>query len=209
VIHAPFLGEVYHATRGGGAFLNGEPIRVSAAADPADALFATGFPFKQGKGDVELYFRLVAEVLLASHGVRRAGAAALDLAYVAAGRVDGFFEIGLSPWDVAAGMLLVQEAGGRVEGWPGDAIPRSGPAACSPPTARCTPGSTRRPRGTCRGCSSAISYQLSAISYQLSVSGSSGFRAFGAAASRSRCPAVAEARVGRKLAPRTELIADS
>jgi myo-inositol-1(or 4)-monophosphatase len=123
VIHAPFLGEVYHAARGGGAFLNGDPIRVSAVADPADALFATGFPFKQGKGDVDLYFRLVADVLLASHGVRRAGAAALDLAYVAAGRVDGFFEIGLAPWDLAAGTLLVQEAGGRVEGWPGDAEP--------------------------------------------------------------------------------------
>ena len=120
VIHAPLLGEVYHAVRGGGAFLNGEPIRVSAVDDGAAALLATGFPFKSGKGDPEAYMRLVTEALLASHGVRRAGAAALDLAYVAAGRVEAFFEIGLKPWDVAAGALLVTEAGGRVVGWPGD-----------------------------------------------------------------------------------------
>jgi myo-inositol-1(or 4)-monophosphatase len=123
VIHAPFLGEVFHATRGGGAFLNDRPIRVSDVSDPAAALFATGFPFKPGKGDPAEFFRLLTEVLLASHGVRRAGAAALDLAYLAAGRVEAFFELGLAPWDVAAGLLLVEEAGGRVGGWPGDAEP--------------------------------------------------------------------------------------
>lgn len=123
VIHAPFLGEVYHAVRGVGAFLNDLPIRVSRVEEPSGALFATGFPFKAGKGDPGEYFRLVSEVLLASHGVRRAGAAALDLAYVAAGRVEGFFELGLAPWDVAAGLLLVEEAGGRVGGWPGDSEP--------------------------------------------------------------------------------------
>lgn len=121
VIDAPFLGEVYHAVRGGGAWLNGESIRVSGVEDGAAGLYATGFPFKTGKGDPEPYFRLVADIVATSHGVRRAGAAALDLAYVAAGRVDGFFEIGLAPWDVAAGALLVLEAGGRVSGWPGDA----------------------------------------------------------------------------------------
>jgi myo-inositol-1(or 4)-monophosphatase len=121
VIHAPLLGEVYHAVRGGGAFLNDRPIRVSGVREASAALWATGFPFREGKGDPEAYFRLVAEVLLASHGVRRAGSAALDLAFVAAGRVDGVFEIGLQPWDMAAGMLLVREAGGRVGGWPGDA----------------------------------------------------------------------------------------
>jgi myo-inositol-1(or 4)-monophosphatase len=120
VIHAPLLGEVFHAVRGGGAFLNDRPIRVSGVEEPSRALWATGFPFKKGKGDPEVYFRLVADVLLASHGVRRAGAAALDLAYTACGRVDGFFEIGLAPWDAAAGLLLVAEAGGRVSGWPGD-----------------------------------------------------------------------------------------
>lgn len=121
VVHAPFLGEIYHAVRGAGAYLNERPIRVSDVSSAREALLATGFPFKPGKGDPETYFRLVTEILGATHGVRRAGAAALDLAYVAAGRVDGFFEIGLSPWDVAAGFLLVAEAGGRVGGWPGDA----------------------------------------------------------------------------------------
>jgi myo-inositol-1(or 4)-monophosphatase len=123
VIHAPFLGEVYHAARGGGAFLNEQPLRVSTVDDASGALLATGFPFKVGKGDPETYFRLVADLLGVTHGVRRAGAAALDLAYVAAGRVEGFFEVGLAPWDVAAGMLLVTEAGGRVGGWPGDTEP--------------------------------------------------------------------------------------
>jgi myo-inositol-1(or 4)-monophosphatase len=120
VIHAPFLGEIYHAIRGGGAFLNGEPISVSAVEDPSASLLATGFPFKNGKGATEPYFRLVAEMVSSTHGIRRCGSAALDLAYVACGRVDGYFEIGLSPWDLAAGVLLVEEAGGRVSGWRGD-----------------------------------------------------------------------------------------
>jgi myo-inositol-1(or 4)-monophosphatase len=123
VVHAPFLGEVFHAVRGGGAFLNDEPIHVSGVTEGAETLQATGFPFKAGKGDPEVYFRLVADMVTSTHGVRRAGAAALDLAYVAAGRLDGFFEIGLAPWDMAAGVLLVQEAGGRVSGWPGDREP--------------------------------------------------------------------------------------
>jgi myo-inositol-1(or 4)-monophosphatase len=123
VVHAPFLGEVFHAVRGGGAFLNDEPIHVSDVADGADTLQATGFPFKAGKGDPEIYFRLVAEIVTSTHGVRRAGAAALDLAYVAAGRLDGYFEIGLAAWDFAAGVLLVHEAGGQVSGWPGDVAP--------------------------------------------------------------------------------------
>ncbi|HEX8358947.1 MAG TPA: inositol monophosphatase family protein [Longimicrobium sp.] len=121
VIHAPFLREVFHAARGGGAFLNGEPIRVTPVADPARALLGTGFPFKSGKGNLDAYMQLVADAVRSTHDVRRAGSAALDLAYVAAGRLEGFFEIGLSPWDIAAGLLLVTEAGGRVTGWPGDA----------------------------------------------------------------------------------------
>jgi myo-inositol-1(or 4)-monophosphatase len=120
VVHAPFLGGVYHAVRGRGAFLNERRLQVSTTQNGADGLYATGFPFKAGKGDPETYFRLVADVVTSSHGVRRAGAAAIDLAYVAAGRVDAFFEIGLAPWDIAAGILLVLEAGGRVTGWPGD-----------------------------------------------------------------------------------------
>ncbi|HEX5724577.1 MAG TPA: inositol monophosphatase family protein [Longimicrobiaceae bacterium] len=120
VLHAPFLREVYHAARGGGAYLNGAPLRVSRVSALAGSLLATGFPFKRGKGDLDAYMRLVGDAVRATHDVRRAGSAALDLAFVAAGRVEGFFEIGLAPWDVAAGMLLVTEAGGRVGGWPGD-----------------------------------------------------------------------------------------
>jgi myo-inositol-1(or 4)-monophosphatase len=123
VVQAPLLGETFHATRGGGAFVNGRPMRVTATDDPARALLATGFPFKSGKGNLDAYMLLVADAVRGTHDVRRAGSAALDLAFVAAGRVEGFFEIGLAPWDVAAGMLLVQEAGGRVTGWPGDADP--------------------------------------------------------------------------------------
>ena len=123
VIHAPLLGEVYHAARGGGAWLNGARIRVTAVDDPGSALLATGFPFKSGKGDLDAYMLMVADAVRGTRDVRRAGSAALDLAFVAAGRVEGFFEIGLAPWDVAAGMLLVAEAGGRVTGWPGDPAP--------------------------------------------------------------------------------------
>ena len=124
VINAPFLGEVFHAVRGGGAFLNGRALAVSGVDDPSASLLATGFPFKNGKGATEPYFRLVAEMVSNTHGIRRCGAAALDLAYVACGRVDGYFEIGLSPWDLAAGVLLVEEAGGRTSGWRDD---REGP----------------------------------------------------------------------------------
>ena len=120
VVHAPLLGEVFHATRGGGAFLNDRPLRVSSTAEARQALLATGFPFKAGKGDPQEYLHLVLEVIQGAHGLRRAGSAALDLAFVAAGRLDAYFEIGLGPWDMAAGMLLVAEAGGTVTGWPGD-----------------------------------------------------------------------------------------
>jgi myo-inositol-1(or 4)-monophosphatase len=121
VVHAPLLDSVFHAVRGGGAYLDGAPIRVTDVDEPGRALLATGFPFKRGKGELDAYMLLVADVVRATHDVRRAGSAALDLAFVAAGRVEGFFEMGLAPWDVAAGMLLVHEAGGRVTGWPGDA----------------------------------------------------------------------------------------
>lgn len=120
VVHAPLLGQVFHATRGGGACLNDRPIHVSPTSESRRALFATGFPFKAGKGNPEAYLQLVAEVLRDSHGLRRAGSAALDLAYVAAGKLDAYFELGLGPWDLAAGLLLVTEAGGAASGWPGD-----------------------------------------------------------------------------------------
>lgn len=121
VVHAPFLSEVYHAARGAGAYLGDRRLQVSGVTEPEAGLYATGFPFKEGKGDPERYFRLVAEVVARSHGVRRAGSAALDCAYVAAGRLEGYFETGVSPWDVAAGLALVVEAGGRIGSWPGDA----------------------------------------------------------------------------------------
>ncbi|HEX6748600.1 MAG TPA: inositol monophosphatase family protein [Longimicrobium sp.] len=123
VVAAPVLGETFHAVRGGGAFVNGHPMRVSAVAEFGRSLLATGFPFKQGKGDLDQYMLLVADAVRRTQDVRRAGSAALDLAFTAAGRVEGFFEIGLAPWDVAAGILLVTEAGGRITGWPGDAEP--------------------------------------------------------------------------------------
>jgi len=119
-IRAPQLGEEYWAVRGGGAYLNGRPLRVSDVVDPERTLIGTGFPFRPGKGRMDPYFRLVAELVGCTHGVRRAGSAALDLAFVAAGRLDAFFELGLKPWDVAAGILLVREAGGTVGPWPGE-----------------------------------------------------------------------------------------
>lgn len=123
VVHAPFLGEVYWASREGGAFLNGDRIVVSRVDQAGQALIATGFPFKSGKGEPTAYFDLVEEVVLTTHGVRRAGSAALDLAYLACGRLDGYFELGLGSWDIAAGMLLVTEAGGTISGWRGDQEP--------------------------------------------------------------------------------------
>jgi myo-inositol-1(or 4)-monophosphatase len=123
VVAAPVLRETFRAVRGGGAFVNDRPMRVSDVGEFGRSLLATGFPFKQGKGDLDAYMLLVADAVRSTQDVRRAGSAALDLAFTAAGRVEGFFEIGLAPWDVAAGILLVTEAGGRVTGWPGDADP--------------------------------------------------------------------------------------
>lgn len=113
VVLAPVLGECYEAARGQGALRNGAPIRVSATDELADAVLATGFPY-----DVEHLpddnFGNFRSVVTASRGIRRLGSAALDLAWLAAGRLDGFWELHLSPWDVAGGALLVREAGGRV-----------------------------------------------------------------------------------------------
>lgn len=113
VIGIPVLGEYFHAERGGGAFLNGEPIRVTDTADPLQALVATGFPYDI-RENIDVVMDNMRSVLVASQGLRRMGAAAVDLAYTAAGRFDAFYEPLLHPWDTAAGMLLVQEAGGRV-----------------------------------------------------------------------------------------------
>jgi myo-inositol-1(or 4)-monophosphatase len=103
----------YTATRGGGAWLGTERLQVSSIEDPARALLGTGYPFKQ-LGELERYLDQYRRILPATSGVRRAGSAALDLADLAAGRLDGFWELSLAPWDIAAGLLLVREAGGVV-----------------------------------------------------------------------------------------------
>lgn len=113
VVHDVPGDEVFTATAGGGCFLNGAPCRVSTIDDPQRALIGTGFPFKTAD-DIAPYHRQMAAVMAGVSGVRRPGAASLDLANVACGRFDGFWEMQLAPWDFAAGMLLVREAGGVV-----------------------------------------------------------------------------------------------
>jgi myo-inositol-1(or 4)-monophosphatase len=119
VVLDPFRGELFTCEKGAGAFMNGRRIHVSRAAKLDESLFATGFPSRRRHLDLNIHFYY--QLAMASHGVRRGGAAALDLAYVACGRLDGYWEFGLSPWDMAAGKLLVEEAGGRctdMEGGP-------------------------------------------------------------------------------------------
>ncbi|MBI2689533.1 MAG: inositol monophosphatase [Acidobacteria bacterium] len=111
VIFDPTRNEMFAAERGGGAYLNGRRIHVSKATGVADSLVATGFPSRKRHENINIHFYY--QLAMISHGVRRAGSAALDLAYVACGRLDGFWEFGLNPWDMAAGILLVEEAGGR------------------------------------------------------------------------------------------------
>jgi myo-inositol-1(or 4)-monophosphatase len=113
VVHAPRLSETFHALRGGGAFLDGQRLQVSATGTLADAMLATGFPYRRLEArasNLENFSALLMDV----RALRRMGSAALDLAYVAAGRFDGYWELQLSPHDVAAGALLVREAGGLV-----------------------------------------------------------------------------------------------
>ena len=113
VVNLPLLGELLMAGEGMGTRLNGQPVRVSAATAMEDALLATGFPYAIEE-HLETILRHFKTLLPLTQGIRRPGAAALDLAYVACGRYDGFFESALHPWDTAAGLLLVREAGGRV-----------------------------------------------------------------------------------------------
>jgi myo-inositol-1(or 4)-monophosphatase len=110
VIFDPTRDELFTCERGGGAFLNGRRIRVSNVARVADSLLCTGFPNHNRATNPNIHF--FHELAMSAHGVRRSGSAAVDLAHVACGRLDGFWEIGLSPWDMAAGILLIQEAGG-------------------------------------------------------------------------------------------------
>ncbi len=110
VTYDPLRDEFFSAEKGGGAYLNNRRLQVSRVSRLAESLLATGFPSRKRHGDVNIYFYHQAAML--THGVRRAGSAALDLAYVAAGRLDGFWEFRLNAWDIAAGLLLVREAGG-------------------------------------------------------------------------------------------------
>jgi myo-inositol-1(or 4)-monophosphatase len=120
VIYDPSRNDLFTATRGRGAYLNDRRIRVSKRTQLKESLISTGFPFRKGD-NFQAYLAMMSEVMQRTAGLRRPGAAALDLAYVAAGFTDGFFETGLSPWDVAAGSLLVTEAGGLVGNFTGEA----------------------------------------------------------------------------------------
>jgi len=113
IVYEPTRDEMFWAEKGVGAYLNDRRLRVSARRHLAEAVIGTGLPFR-GRGDHPTYIATLGRVMAATSGVRRFGAAALDLAYVAAGRFDGFWEFGLFPWDLAAGLLLVREAGGFV-----------------------------------------------------------------------------------------------
>jgi myo-inositol-1(or 4)-monophosphatase len=114
VVYDPLRQELFTASRGDGAQLDGKKIRVSPQRTLEGALIGTGFPYRMAAAHIDDYLAILKAVMNVAAGVRRPGAASLDLAYVAAGRVDGFWEFGLAPWDTAAGTLLIQEAGGRV-----------------------------------------------------------------------------------------------
>ena len=114
VIYDPMRQEFFTASRGAGAHLENYRMRVSKQRTLEGALIGTGFPFRANTQYIDAYLEMLKAAMLSTAGVRRPGAAALDLAYVAAGRIDGFWELGLSPWDTAAGTLLIQEAGGRI-----------------------------------------------------------------------------------------------
>ncbi len=118
-VYSPYIGELFQAAEGKGAKLNGQPIRVSTIENIGDALLATGFPYDihQRSEDVLDLFR---NMVLVAQGVRRAGSAALDLCYVAAGRLDGFWEQSLKPWDTAAGCIILKEAGGVLSTYSGE-----------------------------------------------------------------------------------------
>lgn len=122
VVHAPFLDQTYLAAKGGGAFMrtsHGDPSRLRVSSRPVhESIIATGFPFRN-KDLIPRHLAMLERCLELFEDLRRPGAASLDLAWVAAGVFDGFFELGLSSWDVAAGGFLVEEAGGRVSDWDG------------------------------------------------------------------------------------------
>jgi myo-inositol-1(or 4)-monophosphatase len=118
VIHEPSLNEVFYGWQGGGAWCNGKPMKISNVPSLQESLIATGFPYYQFEKQ-KRYMALLELLMQKTHGIRRMGAAAVDLAYVAAGRFDGFYEYNLNSWDMAAGVLLIKEAGGTVTDFKG------------------------------------------------------------------------------------------
>lgn len=133
VVHAPLLGTTWRSVEGGGTEVDGRPVKISSAA-PAEAICATGFPFK-AKDRLPTYLAMFEASFGRFEDLRRPGAASLDLAWVGEGVFDGFFELGLGPWDVAAGALVIREAGGVVTDWRGDdrAWLESGDILAGPP----------------------------------------------------------------------------
>jgi myo-inositol-1(or 4)-monophosphatase len=133
VVYDPYRNELFFAERGGGAYCNNQRIYVSKQEKINNCLIATGFPFKS-RYLLDRYWQVLSEIFMNVSGIRRTGSAALDLAYVACGRFDGFWELKLSPWDIAAGSIIIQEAGGTItdcEGsdkhtWVGDVIATNG-----------------------------------------------------------------------------------
>jgi myo-inositol-1(or 4)-monophosphatase len=119
VVYDPLRQELFTASRGAGAYLEGRRIRVSHCRKLDQSLIGTGFPFRQAESEMEPYMAMLRKVLGHTQGVRRPGAAAIDLCYVAAGRLDAFWETRLSPWDMAAGSLIIREAGGIISGLDG------------------------------------------------------------------------------------------
>jgi myo-inositol-1(or 4)-monophosphatase len=121
VVHDPLRGETFCATRGNGSTLNGAPIHVSQSSLLEQSLVLTGFPYDRRKRS-EYYLRFYQAFMMRTQGVRRCGSAALDLCYVACGRADAFWEWRLYPWDTAAGSLIVEEAGGKMSDFTGNAF---------------------------------------------------------------------------------------
>lgn len=119
VVYDPMRNELFTASRGKGAFLNDRRLRVAKRTKLQQALLSTGFPYRSFT-HLDAYLKMLTEFMRQSAGIRRPGAAALDLAYVAAGRFDGFWEFGLKPWDIAAGVLMITEAGGLVSDFAGE-----------------------------------------------------------------------------------------
>ncbi len=133
LVYDPTRNELFTASRGHGAYLNDRRIRVSKRTQMRDSLIGTGFPFRDMES-LDEYMEMHKSVIQKSAGVRRAGSAALDLAYVASGRLDGFWEMGLAPWDMAAGALLILEAGGLISDFEGnEGYLESGHVVCGNP----------------------------------------------------------------------------